>query len=226
MHLSGGGFGGSPTADLRPTRARPHRRRPQAASQSAPSSRAQSAPTDPTSTLNREQHTVNRILHRLGRSTAAHPWRTISAWIVAVVIAFGLAGAFGGSFHDDYDVEGARAQTGIEQLRAHVPDGGGTSAQVVVHDTDGDRARRRRPRRPRRSACSDIDHVAPGQRAADLRGRRHRAGHRRLRRAGDRRRPGRRERLRPARGRHRAAARRRPPGRARRRAARAAPSRR
>jgi RND superfamily putative drug exporter len=81
---------------------------------------------------------VNRILYRLGRSTAAHPWRTISAWIVAVVIAFGLAGAFGGTFHDDYDVEGARAQTGIEQLRAHVPDGGGTSAQVVVHDRQGE----------------------------------------------------------------------------------------
>lgn len=80
---------------------------------------------------------MNRILYRLGHSTAAHPWRTISAWIVTVVVAFGLAGAFGGTFHDDYDVEGARAQTGIEQLRAHVPDGGGTSAQVVVHDRAG-----------------------------------------------------------------------------------------
>jgi len=77
---------------------------------------------------------VNRILHRLGRSTAAHPWRTISAWVAAVVIAFGLAGAFGGGYHDDYNVDGARAQTGVDQLRAHVPDGGGATAQVVVHD--------------------------------------------------------------------------------------------
>ncbi len=81
---------------------------------------------------------MNRILYRLGRSTAAHPWRTISAWIAVVVVAFGVAGAFGGTFHDDYDVEGARAQTGIEQLRAHVPDGGGATAQVVVHDREGD----------------------------------------------------------------------------------------
>ena len=81
---------------------------------------------------------MNRILYRLGHSTAAHPWRTISAWIVTVVVAFGLAGAFGGTFHDDYDVEGARAQAGVEQLRAHVPDGGGATAQVVVHDREGD----------------------------------------------------------------------------------------
>ncbi|MCB8955988.1 MAG: MMPL family transporter [Nocardioides sp.] len=82
---------------------------------------------------------MNRILHRLGRSTAAHPWRTISAWVVAVVLAFGLAGAFGGTFHDDYNVEGARAQTGVDQLRAHVPDGGGATAQVVVHDAGAGR---------------------------------------------------------------------------------------
>ena len=63
---------------------------------------------------------MSRILYRLGYSTAAHPWRTISAWIAAVVVAFVAAGAFGGTFHDDYNVEGARAQTGVEQLRAHV----------------------------------------------------------------------------------------------------------
>jgi RND superfamily putative drug exporter len=81
---------------------------------------------------------VSRILHRLGYSTAAHPWRTISAWLVVVVAAFALAGSFGGTTHDDYNVPEARAQAGIEQLRAHVPDGGGATAQVVVHDRDGD----------------------------------------------------------------------------------------
>jgi putative drug exporter of the RND superfamily len=81
---------------------------------------------------------VSRILHRLGYSTAAHPWRTISAWLVVVVATFGLAGALGGTTHDDYDIPGARAQAGVDQLRAHVPDGGGATAQVVVHDRDGD----------------------------------------------------------------------------------------
>ncbi|MFC6345609.1 MMPL family transporter, partial [Nocardioides hankookensis] len=80
---------------------------------------------------------MSRILHRLGHSTAAHPWRTISAWLVVVVAAFGFSGAFGGTFHDDYDIPAAQAQTGIEQLRAHVPHGGGATAQVVVHDPSG-----------------------------------------------------------------------------------------
>ena len=81
---------------------------------------------------------MSRILHRLGYSTAAHPWRTISAWLVVVVAAFALAGSFGGTTHDDYNVPEARAQAGVEQLRAHVPDGGGATAQVVVHDREGD----------------------------------------------------------------------------------------
>ncbi|KQW53173.1 hypothetical protein ASC77_02430 [Nocardioides sp. Root1257] len=80
---------------------------------------------------------MSRILHRLGYSTAAHPWRTISAWLVVVVVAFGLSGAFGGTFHDDYDIPAAQAQNGIEQLRDHVPHGGGATAQVVVHDSSG-----------------------------------------------------------------------------------------
>jgi putative drug exporter of the RND superfamily len=80
---------------------------------------------------------VTRILYRLGSGAAAHPWRTISAWIVVVVVAFGLAGAFGGTPKDDYDIPDARAQVGIDQLRAHVPNGGGATAQVVVHDPSG-----------------------------------------------------------------------------------------
>ncbi|MCW2775692.1 MAG: hypothetical protein JWN91_4018 [Nocardioides sp.] len=69
---------------------------------------------------------MTRILYRLGNGAAAHPWRTISAWIVVVVVTFGLAGSFGGTPRDDYDIPDARAQVGIEQLRDHVPHGGGS----------------------------------------------------------------------------------------------------
>lgn len=81
---------------------------------------------------------MSRILYRLGYATAAHPWRTICAWIALAVVAFGLAGAFGGTTRDDYDIPDARAQVGVELLRAHVPDGGGATAQIVVHDREGD----------------------------------------------------------------------------------------
>src|SRR4029077_2030156 len=101
---------------------------PPVGSQSASSDHGESPPTRPPLTGAR---TVTRILHRLGYATAAHPWRTISAWVAFVVVAFGLASAFGGTTQDDYNIPAARAQVGIEQLRDHVPNGGGATAQVV-----------------------------------------------------------------------------------------------
>ncbi|GAA4739099.1 MMPL family transporter [Modestobacter marinus] len=83
---------------------------------------------------------MTRLLHRLGRSSAAHPWRTLVSWVLLVVVATLTAGALGGTPQDDFDVEGAPALVGIEQLREHFPGSGaaGSSAQVVVHDPDGD----------------------------------------------------------------------------------------
>jgi RND superfamily putative drug exporter len=80
---------------------------------------------------------MSRLLHRLGRTTAAHPWRTISAWLVLAAAVAGLAGAVGGTPHDDWDIPGARAQTGIDLLREHTPGAGNASARVVVHTPDG-----------------------------------------------------------------------------------------
>ena len=76
---------------------------------------------------------MSRLLHRLGHSTAAHPWRTIAAWLVLTAAFVGLAGAFGGTPHDDWDIPGAPAQAGIETLREHTPGAGNASARVVVH---------------------------------------------------------------------------------------------
>ena len=80
---------------------------------------------------------MSRFLYRLGLSTAAHPWRTISAWVVTALAIGALAGAFGGTPHDDYDVPGAPAQKGVELLRAHTPGFGNASTRVVVHDPAG-----------------------------------------------------------------------------------------
>ncbi|HET8768014.1 MAG TPA: MMPL family transporter [Pedococcus sp.] len=80
---------------------------------------------------------MSRFLYRLGRGAAAHPWRTICAWVLLAGVVAGLAGAVGGTPQDDYDVPGARAQVGIDQLRAHLPAAGNAGARVVVHDRDG-----------------------------------------------------------------------------------------
>ncbi len=81
---------------------------------------------------------MSRLLYRLGHGAAAHPWRTVSAWLVAAAAVIGLSLAVGGTPQDDYDVPGARAQVGIEMLRDHLPGAGNAFARVVVHDREGD----------------------------------------------------------------------------------------
>ncbi|MFW6689491.1 MMPL family transporter [Streptomyces sp. MAR4 CNX-425] len=76
---------------------------------------------------------MTRLLGRLGGATAAHPWRTISAWLVALAAFFALAGAFGGTPHDNYRVEGTPSQAGTDFLTGAFPEMSGTSARVVVH---------------------------------------------------------------------------------------------
>ena len=101
---------------------------------------------------------MSRFLHRLGRGAALHPWRTLGAWVLAAGIVFGLAGAYGGTPVDNWDVPGAPAQRGVDQLRAHVPGAGNASAQVVVHGDDG-----RRPTDTELAALTDrllaMDHA-------------------------------------------------------------------
>ncbi len=80
---------------------------------------------------------MSRILHHLGHSTAAHPWRTIAAWLVLAGALLGLAGSIGGTPQENWDVPGAQAHHGIELLREHTPGAGNASARVVVHTRDG-----------------------------------------------------------------------------------------
>jgi len=80
------------------------------------------------------------LLYRLGLQTAGHPWRTMGVWLGLAIAAFLAAGAIGGTPQDDFNIDRAPAQAGVEQLREHFPDSAvaGSSAQVVVHDSTGD----------------------------------------------------------------------------------------
>ena len=80
---------------------------------------------------------MSRFLYRLGFGAAAHPWRTICAWILLAAVLVATAATFGGTPQDDYDVPGAKAQAGVEMLREHAPAVAGASAQVLVHDPAG-----------------------------------------------------------------------------------------
>ncbi|MBX6751938.1 MAG: MMPL family transporter, partial [Micromonosporaceae bacterium] len=78
---------------------------------------------------------MSRLLGRLGRAAAAHPWRTIGAWLIALLTLFALSAGFGGTPHNDYNIAGTESQAGIEFLRANLPHMSGTDARVVVHDS-------------------------------------------------------------------------------------------
>ncbi len=80
---------------------------------------------------------MSTLLYRLGGWAAAHPWRTIAAWLAALAVAVGLSMAVGGSTHDDYRVAGSPAQAGADFLAEHFDDTFGAGARVVVHTDDG-----------------------------------------------------------------------------------------
>src|ERR1044072_5208294 len=46
---------------------------------------------------------MSRLLYRLGRGAALHPWRTLGLWVLAATLGFGLASVAGGKTHDDWD---------------------------------------------------------------------------------------------------------------------------
>ena len=80
---------------------------------------------------------MSRFLHRLGGSAARHPWRVIAAWLLAVVVASGLAGAFGGALNDDYTIPGSESQQAYDRLKDRFPSMAGADARVVVHAERG-----------------------------------------------------------------------------------------
>jgi putative drug exporter of the RND superfamily len=82
---------------------------------------------------------MTRLLYHLGLRTAGHPWRTIVVWLGLAVATFVAAGAVGGTPQDDFNIDRAPAQAGVEQLREHFPESAvaGSSAQVVLHDPAG-----------------------------------------------------------------------------------------
>ncbi len=81
---------------------------------------------------------MTRFLHRLGGAAAAHPWRTLGTWILAVALTVGLAGAVGGTPRDDWDVPGLDSQAGTDLLRGEFPEMAGAADRVVVSDPGGE----------------------------------------------------------------------------------------
>ena len=80
---------------------------------------------------------MSALLYRLGGVAAAHPWRTIAAWLAVLAIAVGLSMAVGGQPRDDYRVAGSPAQVGADFLAENFDGTLGSGARVVVHAENG-----------------------------------------------------------------------------------------
>ncbi|TQS45760.1 MMPL family transporter [Cryptosporangium phraense] len=99
---------------------------------------------------------MSRFLYRLGGAAAAHPGRTIAAWLAVLVATITIAGLAGGTPHDNYNVAGTSSQRGTELLREEFPALAGADARVVVHsDTSIDPALLA----TLRTRLADVEHV-------------------------------------------------------------------
>ena len=80
---------------------------------------------------------LSRFLYRLGRRCAAHPFRTMGAWLVLAVAIFGLSSTVGGDPVNDYRVPGVESQHALDTLKARFPEFSGASGRVVFHVDNG-----------------------------------------------------------------------------------------
>jgi putative drug exporter of the RND superfamily len=77
------------------------------------------------------------LLSRLSGACARHGWRTVIAWIVAVVAIAGAASAFGGTLVDEFSIPNSDAQRATDLLKERFPARAGDSLQVVFATDSG-----------------------------------------------------------------------------------------
>ena len=70
-------------------------------------------------------------LTRLTHACAAHGWRTIIVWILAIVAVFGAAGTIGGTLVDQFSLPGSDSQKAVDLLKSRFPAHSGDAAQMV-----------------------------------------------------------------------------------------------
>ncbi|MFF7261065.1 MMPL family transporter [Streptomyces sp. NPDC008159] len=75
-------------------------------------------------------------LRGLGEWCARHFVIVIVVWLVALAALQVLNRSFGGDYSDNFSLPGVQSQKGLDVLKAHDPQAGGYSSQIVVHDKD------------------------------------------------------------------------------------------
>src|SRR5262245_29264056 len=80
---------------------------------------------------------MSQFLYRLGRRAAAHPFRTMAAWLAIAVAIFAANATLGGDPVNDYTVPGVESQHATDTLTDKFPDFAGSSGRIVFHVEHG-----------------------------------------------------------------------------------------
>ncbi|TDD65663.1 MMPL family transporter [Actinomadura rubrisoli] len=80
---------------------------------------------------------MERLLERLGRTTARHPLITIVSWLLAAVALLAVSQAAGGAFVNEFRIPGAESQHAVDLAQRHFPQYGAVSADAVWHTGSG-----------------------------------------------------------------------------------------
>ncbi|MGP4009050.1 MMPL family transporter [Streptomyces sp. 4N124] len=74
------------------------------------------------------------VLRRVGEWCARHFVTVVVLWLTALAGLQVLDRAHGGGYSDDFTLPSSQSQDAVDVLKAHDPDAGGYSAQIVLHD--------------------------------------------------------------------------------------------
>lgn len=77
------------------------------------------------------------LLYRLGRTSARHPWRVVTAWALVLVLTVGGYLAFGGTLLSTLSIPGTATDRLTQRLKDELPATSGGSGTVVFSRPDG-----------------------------------------------------------------------------------------
>jgi len=80
---------------------------------------------------------MSKVLHRMGRSAALHPLRTLALWVVLAALVLGAKGSMGGELSDNFTIPGAESQQALDLLKDRFPSESHASGDLVFHVAQG-----------------------------------------------------------------------------------------
>jgi RND superfamily putative drug exporter len=80
---------------------------------------------------------MSHILYRIGNFAGRHPWRVISAWVLAAFAIVMLNGSIGGAPDESFSLPGAESQRAADAIQDRFPQETLYSSNVIFHSEEG-----------------------------------------------------------------------------------------